>query len=191
MRLVGGKHLGEAVDGRRGRGDDPAHPLAQGGLDHVVGAVDHHLEPEARFLGALGDPQGRLVEDDVDPARQLGRPARDRGCRPRRPVRARWRAPRPGSRACRARSCRARRSPRAPACTSWSAMLEPTAPAPPVMSARSPRIVKDTHGRSTRPGSAIFRACPFNCRRSRTAGRRCKNAHGDGSELASRRENRR
>ena len=72
MRLVGGKRLREAVDRRRGRGHDPAHPLAQGGLDDVVGPVDHNLEREARLLGALRDPQGRLVEDDVDAARQLG-----------------------------------------------------------------------------------------------------------------------
>ena len=70
--LVRGERLGEAVDRCRGCGHDPAHALPQGGLDHVVGPVDHHFEGESRFLRALRDPHRRLVEDDIDPTRQLG-----------------------------------------------------------------------------------------------------------------------
>ena len=68
---VGGEGFREPVHGGRGRGHDPAHTRLQSGLDHVVGAVDHHLEGDARFRGALGDPQRCLVEDDVDVAGQL------------------------------------------------------------------------------------------------------------------------
>ncbi len=43
----------------------------RGGLDDVEGAVDQDLERQPRLLGALGDPDRRLVEDDVDPLGEL------------------------------------------------------------------------------------------------------------------------
>ena len=83
--LVGGELSGEAVDRRRGGGDQLAHAGRRRGLDHVEGAVDEHLEREARLLGALGDPDRRLVEDDVDALLSARSPAPGRGRR-RRPL---------------------------------------------------------------------------------------------------------
>ena len=46
-------------------------PACGRGLDHVEGAVDEHLERQSRLLGALGDPDGGLVEDQVAAARHV------------------------------------------------------------------------------------------------------------------------
>ena len=62
--------LGQPVDRCRGRGHDLADPGVGGGLDDLVGAVDQYLNREPGLGGALGDPDGRLVEHDVDARHQ-------------------------------------------------------------------------------------------------------------------------
>ena len=71
VRLRGRERLGQPVDRRRRRGDDLGDLVAHGGLEHVVGAVDHHVLGQPGLLRALRDADGRLVEDDVDALGQL------------------------------------------------------------------------------------------------------------------------
>jgi hypothetical protein len=69
--LGGRELLGQAVDRRRRRGDDLAHPRLARRLEDVVGPVDQDLEREPRLLGALGDPDRGQVEDGVDARHEL------------------------------------------------------------------------------------------------------------------------
>ena len=72
--------------------------LAVGGrLQDVERAVDQHLEGQPGLLGALGDPDGGLVEDQVLAARSGRGPGRRRGCRPPRGAPDRPEARRRGS----------------------------------------------------------------------------------------------
>ena len=70
-----------------------------GRLEDVERAVDQHLEREPRLLGALGDADRGLVEDDVDAAVSVGDQvavadvALDEPDRPVRIAQARFAAP--------------------------------------------------------------------------------------------------
>ena len=109
-----------------------------GGLEHGEGAVDEHLEREPRLLGALGDPDRGLVEDqvgalgDVVHEVEVAQVALDEfACADRR-ARSRGCARRP-----RTRLSRMRTRP-TPASRSWSTMVEPIVPAPPVTRTEAP-----------------------------------------------------
>ncbi len=69
--LAGRELLGEAVDRRGRRGDDLAHLGLDGRLEHVVRAVDEHLEREPRLLRALRDADRGVMEEHVDAGHQL------------------------------------------------------------------------------------------------------------------------
>ena len=62
--------LGHPVHGRGRGGDDLAHPRLDGGVEHIGRATDQHVEREPGLLRAAGDPQGRLMEYDVDAVEQ-------------------------------------------------------------------------------------------------------------------------
>ena len=62
--------VGQPVHGRGGGGDDLADARVGSGFDDLVGAVDQDLEGQPRLGRALGDPDGGLVEHDIDPAHQ-------------------------------------------------------------------------------------------------------------------------
>ena len=72
MAFGGGELFREPVHRCRRRGDDLADARVRGGLDDLVGAVNEDLKSEPRLRGALGDPDGRLVEHQVDPGHESG-----------------------------------------------------------------------------------------------------------------------
>ena len=59
-----------AVDRGRACRRDLLDAVLPGRFEDVLGAVHHHLDRPQRLLGGLGDPQRRLVEDEVAPVRQ-------------------------------------------------------------------------------------------------------------------------
>ena len=71
VRFRGGELLGHAVDRGGGGGDDLLHLVLDAELQQVEGGVGHDLHGQSRVLGALGDAQGRHVEDQVRVADQL------------------------------------------------------------------------------------------------------------------------
>src|SRR5207244_2318689 len=68
----GRKLLGHPVDGGRRGSDETADTGGDGGFEDVEGGVYHDLDSETGLLRALGDADGRLVEDDVDAGHGTG-----------------------------------------------------------------------------------------------------------------------
>ena len=64
--------LGHPVDRRRRGGDQAADIGGDGSLEDVEGGVHHDLDGETGLIRALGDTDGRLMEDDVDAGHRAG-----------------------------------------------------------------------------------------------------------------------
>ena len=149
-------------------------PALHGRLEHVVRAVDQHLDGQPRLLGAVRDAHRGLVEDDVDAAgqpldqRAVADVALDDAHVAVASAQARF------SRRPRERSSSTMTS-RRPLSTSSSAMCEPTRPEPagdqrtlhhhPPSVAFAARRRRDRPARPTARGTSAARARARRCAR--------------------------